>query len=131
MSHIAEVKTKVTDLEVLKEILAEMKFEVVEGKGTVTAMDRKTRNVVAKVKDQEFGIEKVEDTEGNATYNVVGEFYKSGYYGREKEMATAINKSYGVKKTVKELSSLGYIVTENQAFTEGKDGSIEFVVSKY
>lgn len=131
MSHIAEVKTVVKDFEVLKDILNEMGFKVKEGNGTVVAMDRKTRNVIAKVEGQEFGIEQVTDQEGDLTYNVVGEFYRSGYYGQEAKMAAEINRKYGTKKTVKELQAIGYVITENTQLKENADGSIEFVMSKY
>lgn len=131
MSHIATVQTRVKDVDVLKDIIKDLGFEMIEGEGSVSAMDGGKKKVVAKIKNREFGIEAVKDAEGETTYKLVGEFYGTQWYNKEKELSDKINRQYAAKKTKKELAALGYFVAENTELKENADGSIEFVMSKY
>lgn len=129
MSHMAKVTTKCTDLDILKDVLKDMGFTVENNSGTVRAMDGKTAKVVATVKGQEFGIQATKEKNGETTYNLAGEFFRSGWYLKEKAMGENINREYAFKKTVKEAEAKGFRMKPG-SLKLNKDGSKVFVMQK-
>jgi hypothetical protein len=131
MSHIAEIKTRVTDLNILKDILKELGFDLVDGKTNVKDMVGKRVEVISKAKGHEFGIQEVKGEDGVTTYNVTGEFYSTKWYCKEKEMAAKINRTFSARKIKAEMEALGYSGMENFQLKENNDGSIVFEMGHY
>lgn len=129
MSHMANVQTKCTDFDILKAVLKDMGFEVENTGGTVTAMDGGRATTVAKVRGQQFGIKANKEKDGTTTYSLAGEFYRTGWYTREKQMAEHINREYAFKKTVKEAEIKGFKMKPG-SLKVAKDGSKVFVMQK-
>jgi hypothetical protein len=123
---MARITTRVADYSVLKDILKEMGFDLVEGHSTVKAMDGKSHDVIARVKGKDVGIAVLED----GTHQLVGEFWRTDWYGKEDKLAKKINHGYGVQKTQKELKAKGYQLKPGSLKTL-PDGSTVFVMAKY
>jgi hypothetical protein len=125
---MARVQVALKDLAVLKEILAEMGMKTVDKQGTIQAMDGKTEAVVAQVEGTNIGVRATTDANGTS-YSLVGEFYRTKWYGKEKALADKINQTYAVKKTKKEFTAMGYIVQGTEKVSA--DGTIELTMAKY
>lgn len=130
MSHMAKVATKCTDLKILKAVLKDMGFTVEDKSGSVRAMDGATAKTVATVKGHQFGIQANTNAKtGETTYNLAGEFFRTDWYTREKQMSEHINREYAFKKTVKEAEAKGFRMKPG-SLKVNKDGSKVFVMQK-
>ena len=131
MSHIASVKTKVKDLEVFKEILGLLGFKLTGQSGTVRAMDGGHKSVVDKIEGHEIGVHAEQDETGETIYQLTGEFYRTGYYMKEQQLADKINQQYAARKIKKELEAQGYQMNENHAFEADANGDITISLVSY
>jgi len=131
MSHIAQVKTQVKDLEVFKEIMGLLGFKLTGKGGTVRAMDGGTREVLDKVAGHDIGIHATQNESGEEVFQLTGEFYRTGWYGKERELADKINQQYAARKIKKELEAQGYQLSENSEYAVDANGDITITLVSY
>lgn len=136
MSHIAQVKTQVKDLDVFREILGLLGFKLTGKAGKVRAMDGGTREVVDKVEGQEIGVHSSQNESGETIYQLTGEFYRGNfngknYYMKEQQLADTINQQYAARKIKKELEAQGYQMNENHQFEADANGDITISLVSY
>lgn len=136
MSHIAQVKTQVKDLDVFREILGLLGFKLTGKAGKVRAMDGGTREVVDKVEGHEIGVHSSVNESGETIYQLTGEFYRGNfngqnYYGKEGQLADKINQQYAARKIKKELELQGYQMQENPNFEVDAQGNIVMSLVSY
>jgi len=127
---MAVVNTKCTDLDILKEVLKDMGFEVINSSGSVKAMDGKTTQVVAQVKNQSFGIRKDKDKDGASTYSLAGEFYRTDWYLKERQLAAHVNREYAFKKVIKENEAKGFRMKPGSLKIDPKTQTKVFIMQK-
>lgn len=106
-------------------------FKLTGKTGTVRAMDGGRKEVVDKVEGQEIGIHTVKNDVGEDVYQLTGEFYRTGYYMKEQELADKINQQYAARKIKKELEMQGYQVSENANYAMDAAGNINITMVSY
>jgi|GEM_PF-4923542 hypothetical protein len=126
---MANIKTKCTDLDLLKEVLKEMGFDVEKTGGVVRAMDGKETSTIAKVKNHSFGVKANKEKDGSTNYSLAGEFWRTNWYGKEDQLASHVNREYAFKKVVKETKARGFAMKPG-SLKVNKDGSKVFVMQK-
>jgi hypothetical protein len=129
VSHIASVKVALQDYDVLKQICKDvLNLEMTDGAGSVHAMDGGNEKVVAHTANNKIGISET-TRDGQKAYSLVGEFWNTPWYNKEKELANTVNKEYSLQKVQKEFTAMGYSM--QGAITKNADGSIELIMGKY
>jgi hypothetical protein len=87
-------------------------------------MDGGKREVVDKIDGHDIGVHASENESGETIYQLTGEFYRTGWYNKEKELADKINQQYAVRKIKKEMELSGYQMSENMEYAADTEGNI-------
>lgn len=131
MSHFTTVKTRLSNLDVLKKALERMGLSYQDGSHTITQYGRSEK---AEVKlDDAVGLQLQKD----GTYSMVGDFYHSRnsklrkYYGDNGKFAADITTAYSIEEARMTLEEQQFFCSDNEAGVVGADGLIRMVYTQY
>lgn len=132
MSHFTHVQTKLSDLELIRECLADMGLQVELGDHPIRGWyveDTRRRNSIFAVRhDDEFIIGFERTQEGSLAIHADWEYVQRRANLNPTEFLNNLNQRYAYKKVTREARALGFEVVEQEV---QKDQAIRVVIRKW
>lgn len=137
MSHFIQVRSSMTDLEVIRRALKRMGLEVV---GENTKVDQYGQQA-----EVALLLDKGDNKQGavglalqkDGTYSIAGDCYHAtnrklkSFYGKDKQLVDQLETAYAVEKATSRCEELGFYIEENSEAQVGEDGMIRMVAVSY
>ena len=131
MSHWTKVKTKLTDVNHVKNALTRMGFTFQEGNFTVTEYGTSEKAEI--LLDKALGLSLQED----GTWAFVGDPYHCKtqdlikYYRKLDELTLKLSTNYAVAEAEHNLTAQGFMWTDNQEAEVDEEGFINLTFEKF
>lgn len=132
MSHWTKIKTKLTNLDLIKKALDRMGINFEEGQHTIKQYGKSEKAELRL--DAAVGLSVQED----GTYAMVGDFWHANrnsklrsYYGNSKKFTADLGTAYAIEEAKESLEVQGFFCTENSDAEVGEDGLIRMTFESF